>query len=108
VHPHPITPEHGRLFEENRLFATLNAAMDRRDTVAMRRLLAEYEQEYPEDRHLLRAGFAVIADCIDHPGQASITAAQTYYADNKASVLRRYVRRHCFEQNAGESGVRAR
>jgi hypothetical protein len=100
VHPHPITPEHGRLFEENRLFAALNAAMDRRDTVAMRQLLDEYEHDYPEDPHLLQAGFAVIADCIDHPGQASTRAAQTYDTANKASILRRYVRRHCFEQNA--------
>jgi hypothetical protein len=100
VHPHPITPEHARLFEENRLFAALSAAMDRRDSVAMRQLLAEYEHEYPEDPQLLQAGFAVIADCIDHPGQTSTGAAQAYYVANKASILRRHVRRHCFEQNA--------
>ena len=100
VHPHPITPEHARLFEENRLVAALNAAMDRRDTVAMRQLLAEYAQEYPKDPQLLQAGFAVIADCIDHPGQISTGAAQAYYVANKASILRRHVRRHCFEQNA--------
>jgi hypothetical protein len=99
-HPHPITPEHERIFEENRLFAAISDAMDRRDTAGMRRMLEEYEDAYPEDSHLLRGGFAVIADCIDHPGEASTAAARAYDGANKASILRRYVRRHCFEQSA--------
>jgi hypothetical protein len=97
VHPHPITPDHERLFAENKLFAAISAAMDRRDTMTMRRLLEEYEDDYPEDAQLLQRGFNVIADCIDHPGPASTAAAQAYFSANKASILRRHVRRHCFE-----------
>ena len=97
MHPHPFTPEHERIFEENNLFATISGAMDRKDTVAMRKFLKEYEDEYPEDAHLLQAGFAVIADCIDFPGEKSTAAARAYYTANKASNLRRYVRRFCFE-----------
>jgi hypothetical protein len=100
MHPHPITPEHERIFKENNLFAAISGAMDRRDTVGMRQMLQEYKNEYPEDSHLLQGGFAVIADCIDHPGEASTAAARAYYGANKASILRRYVRRHCFERNA--------
>lgn len=99
VHPHPITPEHERIFKENNLFAAISGAMDRRDTAGMRQMLKEYKDEYPEDSHLLQGGFAVIADCIDHPGEASTAAARAYYSANKASILRRYVRRHCFEQS---------
>jgi len=98
MHPHPITPEHERIFKENNLFGAISGAMDRRDTAGMRQLLAEYKDEYPEDSHLLQEGFAVIADCIDHPGEASTAAARAYYSANKASIIRRYVRRHCFEQ----------
>lgn len=97
MHPHPITPEHERIFKENNLFATISGAMDRKDTVAMRKFLKEYEDEYPEDSHLLQQGFAVIADCIDFPGEKSTAAARAYYRENKASIIRRYVRRHCFE-----------
>jgi hypothetical protein len=98
MHPHPITPEHERIFKENNLFSTISGAMDRRDTVAMRKFLEEYEHEYPEDSHLLQEGFRVIADCIDFPGEKSTAAARAYYGANKASIIRRYVRRHCFEQ----------
>jgi hypothetical protein len=98
MHPHPHTPEHERIFRENNLVGALGGAMDQRDTAGMRQLLAEYRRDYPEDSHLLQQGFAVIADCIDHPGEASTAAARAYYDANKASNIRRYVRRHCFEQ----------
>lgn len=99
MHPHPVTPEHERIFRENNLFGAISGAMDRRDTRGMRELLAEYRADYPEDTHLLQAGFSVIADCIDHPGVASTAAARAYYHANKASNIRRYVRRHCFEND---------
>lgn len=97
MHPHPHTPEHERIYRENNLFGAISGAMDRRDTRGMRELLAEYETDYPEDSHLLQQGFAVIADCIDHPGETSRAAARSYYKNNKASNIRRYVRRHCFD-----------
>jgi hypothetical protein len=97
MHPHPVTPQHERIFRENNLVGAISGAMDRLDTAGMRQLLAEYRTDYPEDSHLLQQGFAVIADCIDHPGAAATAAARVYYTANKASNIRRYVRRHCFE-----------
>jgi hypothetical protein len=61
VHPHPITAEHARIYEENRLIGALNGAMDVKDVPAMRRLLDEYREQYPEDDQMLQGGYAVIA-----------------------------------------------
>jgi hypothetical protein len=96
-HPHPITPEHLRIYRENNLLGALNGAMDEKDASGMRRLLAEYREEYPEDAHELAHGYEIIAACLEHPGDASATAARRYYDTETASTLRRYVRRHCFE-----------
>jgi hypothetical protein len=97
MHPHPITPAHERIYRENNLVHSMNGAMDVGDARGLRELLEEYRLEYPEDPHALQDGFAVIADCLDRPGELSTAAAHSYYKANKASTLRRYVRRYCFE-----------
>jgi hypothetical protein len=97
-HPHPITPAHLRIFRENNLIGALNGAMDVKDPHGMRRLLAQYRSEYPEDPHGLQEGYEIVADCLGNPGEASAAAAQKYYDTKTASSLRRYVRRHCFEK----------
>ncbi len=94
-HPHPITPAHGRIFRENNFVGGLNGAMDVKDAAGMRRLLARYRAEYPEDSLALQAGYELIADCLEHPGAESEAAARRYYETETASALRRYVRRHC-------------
>jgi hypothetical protein len=97
MHPHPITPQHERIFRENNLVGDLNGAMDVKDVAGMRRLLRQYREEYPEDSHLLQDGYAIIAECLERPGPALRARAQRYYDDVLASTLRRYVRRHCLE-----------
>jgi hypothetical protein len=94
-HPHPITPAHERLFRENNFIAGLNTAMDVKDALGMRRLLARYRAEYPEDGLALQAGYALIADCLEHPGADSAAVARRYYETETGSTLRRHVRRHC-------------
>ncbi len=96
-HPHPITPQHLRIYRENNLLAALNGAVDVRDAAGIRRLLAEYREEFPEDEHTVQAGYAVIADCLDQPSAAVRARAQRYYDEELASNIRRYVRRHCLE-----------
>jgi hypothetical protein len=95
VHPHPITAEHERIYEENRLIGALNGAMDVKDVPALRRLLEEYREQYPEDDHMLEGGYAAIADCLEHPGEASRAAAQRWADQHRGSTLRRFVFRHC-------------
>ena len=97
-HPHPHTPIHERIYRENTLFGQLNGAMDSKDAAGMRRLLAGYRDEYPEDAHFLQEGYAIIAACLETPGdEAARSAAERYWKERRASQLRRYVRRHCLD-----------
>lgn len=98
VHPHPITPQHRRLFRENALVSGLDDAVDARDAPALRRLLREYRDEYPEDEQQLQDGFELLAECLEHPGAAETRArAHRYWDQQRASTLRRHVRRVCLE-----------
>src|SRR5262245_5431372 len=97
VHPHPITPQHQRIFAENQLVGALNGAMDVKDVPAMRRMLEQYRREYPEDDNILQDGYAVIADCLEHPGGAARAAAQRWIEGHNGSILKRFVNRHCLE-----------
>lgn len=96
-HPHPITPEHERIFEENRTIQALNDSMARRDVSRMRELLSEYHRLDPQDVEATQAGYLVIADCIEYPGSTSLAAASHFYDTQRHSPLRRFVRRICFE-----------
>src|SRR3954471_3984450 len=49
MRPHPITPQHQRIFRENDLIGALNAAMDQEDVAELRAQLKQYRDEYPED-----------------------------------------------------------
>ncbi len=96
--PHPqADPERERLHSENRLIQSLNDAMSFRRAAELRALLTEYRQLDPTDVHSNQAGYAIIADCIDTPGDASLAAAHDFYENEHHSTLRRFVRRICFE-----------
>jgi hypothetical protein len=97
VHPHPITPKHVRIFEENALLFQLNEAMDGREVTRLRGLLTQYRLQYPEDPHAMQEGYSLIADCIEHPNDETRAAAQHYYDTETASTLRRFVMRHCLD-----------
>ncbi len=97
MQPHPITPQHERIFRENNLIGDLNGAMDVRDVAGLRRLLAQYREEYPEDANVLQDGYQIIADCLERPGAETRAVAQRYYDEQLDSGLRRYIRRHCLE-----------
>ena len=98
VHPHGFTPAHERIYRENNLVGQLDGAMDVKDVQGMRRLLAEYRAEYPEDSHEMQTGYQLIADCLEFPDDpVKRAAAREYYDTETASGLRRYIRRHCLE-----------
>ena len=98
-HPHPITPEHRVIQRELQLIAALNDALDLGDADTLRRLNAQYATEFPDDANALQAGYTVIADCLDPGGDHALRAARTYYDRERASTLRRYVRRSCFDRS---------
>ena len=95
--PHPITPQHQRIFRENNLIGDLNGAMDAKDAAGLRALLRQYRDEYPEDAHVLQDGYELVANCLEHPGAETRAIAQRYYDEQRDSGLRRYIRRYCLE-----------
>ena len=98
AHPHPITPQHQRIYGENRLVGGIEGAMEVKDGKGMRRLLEQYRREYPEDDQDLQDGYAVVADCIEHPGAAGNRAAADRWLDaHNGSTAKRYVLRYCVE-----------
>jgi hypothetical protein len=97
AHPHPITPQHERIYGENRLVGAIEGAMEVKDAAGMRRLLAQYRREYPEDDQELQDGYGVIADCIEHPGAGPRAAAERWLDSHNGSTAKRYVLRYCLE-----------
>jgi hypothetical protein len=97
MHPHPFTPEHQRIQAENETIQRLNDAMANRDVPKMRELIVAYRALDPNDVDRSQLGYGVIADCIEHPGDASLARAKDFYAVQRHSPLRRFVRRICFE-----------
>ncbi len=95
-HPHPITPAHERLRRERHFVASLDDAMDARSGALLREKLEQYRREFPEDHQRLQAGYAVIADCLEH-GESARASAEKYYQERRGSTLRRWVRRLCLE-----------
>lgn len=104
-HPHPITPRHRRIFEENNRLGAMDGAMDQGDFAALRRMNARYREDYPEDDHDLQEGYAVIADCLEQRTPQTIEAGRRFWQTHRASTLRRHVRRHCLEERAGDDTV---
>ena len=98
--PHPITPQHERIFHENNLIGDLNGAMDVKDVAGLRQLLKQYREEYPEDSHVLQEGYELIANCLERPGPETRAVAQRYYDEQLDSGLRRHIRRHCLEASS--------
>lgn len=97
AHPHPITPRHLEIQHENGMIALLNDALSARDGARMRALVREYRRAHPEGSSLLQDGYEIIADCLEAPGEASRAAAERYYAERRASTVRRFVRTICLE-----------
>jgi hypothetical protein len=97
AHPHPITPQHQRIFAENRVAFALDDATDAKDVAVMKKLLAQYRRDFPEDQWQLQGGYAVIIDCLEHPGPESRRAAERWLDQNNGSTVKRSVLRNCLE-----------
>ena len=85
AHPHPITPQHLRIFAENRLVGAITGAIDVGDAAGVRRLLEQYRREYPEDNFDLQGGYALIADCLEHRTDETRAAAERWLDSHNGS-----------------------
>jgi len=99
-HPHPITSQHQRLYAENRFVGGIEGAIDARDPAEIRRLLEKYRREFPEDDQEVQDGYAIVADCMDHPGASARGAALQWIDAHNGSTAKRYVLRTCLEPAA--------
>ena len=104
-HPHPSTPEREALQQELRIVGALQDALDLEDVPALRALIARYRAHVPADENQLAEGYARLADCLevdhdqrDHEHDSVRAAALAYYENERASTLRRYIRRICLER----------
>jgi hypothetical protein len=95
-HPHPITEEHLDLFEENEIFGEVLGALDVQDLEGLKELSPKYRLHSPE-KYVLQNGLDLIINCMSNKTASAIYSAQSYYDTEKASRLRRYVRRFCLE-----------
>ena len=104
-HPHPFTPEREALQQELRLVGALQDALDLEDVPALRTLIDRYRAHVPADENKLAEGYARLADCLevdhdqrDNEHDSVRAAALAYYDNERASTLRRYIRRICLER----------
>jgi hypothetical protein len=94
---HPITPAHVRIQLENQFIQAMNDAMDLREGARLRKLASQYREHHFEDVDKLGEGYDIVANCLLYPGDASKSAAQAFFDRERASILRRHVKRHCLE-----------
>src|SRR4029079_16449130 len=71
---HPMDDAHARIDAENQLILRLNDAMASRNVKEMRALIDEYGKLDAADTDANQAGYTVVADCIEHPGDVTLAA----------------------------------
>ena len=96
-HAHPITPQRLRIAAENRIAFALDDATDAKDVAVMKELLAQYRREFPEDQWQLQGGYAMVIECLEHPGAESRRAAERWLDQNNGSTVKRSVLRNCID-----------
>jgi hypothetical protein len=92
---HPLTDEHVRIQNDNQMLGALNDATDIKNVARLRQLVEAWNRAHHEDPEKFGEAYTVIADCLEFPGEASRAKGQRFYDENRASTLRRYIRRHC-------------
>lgn len=99
MHPHPVDAPRLAINRENNFNASMMGAMNVGDYLGLRALLEEYSMDYPEDEYRLQAGYRLIADCLEALTPERQEAARKYWQENRGSLVRRFIRRHCLERN---------
>jgi hypothetical protein len=97
LHPHRVTEQHRRNFEEIRIAAAIDDAMDAKDVPVMKELLEQYRRDFPEDSGDLQSGYAIVIDCFERPGPETRAAADRWIDHHNGSTIKRAVLRHCIE-----------
>ena len=97
--PHPITPEHIRIYRDVELLDGAWQALKRKDFAQARVLLRQHASEYGSRGYDdLNDGLSLLAACMERPSSETRQAAQRFYDEQTASTARKRIRRHCLEQ----------
>ncbi len=99
LRPHPITPEREATAAQHAELHAIESAIEARDFPRARQLLDEHRRRPASEIEWEDQwdGFEAVLDCIEHPGPASRQRAERFVDENRASPLRRRVRRACLE-----------
>jgi hypothetical protein len=92
---HPTDEAHRRIQRANQLNQAANDAVDLGRAAELREVLDVYQRLDPQDESGLQLGYRTILQCLEEPGAASTSAAERFMVEHRASILRRFVRRHC-------------
>jgi cbb3-type cytochrome oxidase subunit 3 len=96
--PHPITPEHLRLYRDVELLDGAWQALKNHDFQQARVLLRQHASEYGSAGYDdLNDGLTLLADCMEHPSATTRARAQRFYDERTASTARRKIRNHCLQ-----------
>ena len=94
---HPITPELRRIYRENAVMASIEGAIMVKDYEAIRRMNAEYREEFPGDKYVVQEAYEMIADCLEQKTPERVARARKFWETRRGSRERRDIRRYCLE-----------
>ncbi len=95
--PHPISPDHVRIEQENTLFRDAAEALAAKDVPELRRIAAEHRAAFPDRNQDMADGYDILADCLQYPGAASTSRARRFFDEETYSMMRRPILRTCLQ-----------
>ena len=101
--PHPITAEHLKNYRQVELLHEAWQKLKQGEYDAGRQIVSTLRREYPEQWEDMNEGLETLADCMQRPSPETLAAAQRFYDERTASMMRKRIRRYCLEPHAATS-----
>jgi hypothetical protein len=97
AHPHPITPDHERLYRDVDLLQEADEAIKTGEYARARVLLAQHHRELAGMSAVEEEGLLLLADCAEHGRAEDVERVRSFYEEHTDSSVRRRLRRACLE-----------
>jgi hypothetical protein len=98
--PHPITPDHLRLYHDADLLRAADAAIRAGRFDDARARVAQHHRELNGMSAREEEGLLLLADCAERRSAHSVARVQRFYDEHTDSTLRRRLRRACLEASS--------
>jgi hypothetical protein len=95
--PHPLTPQHLRLYRDVDLLRAADAEIKAGRFDAARALIAQHRRELAGMSAPEEEGLLLLADCAEQRSAGNVARVQRFYDAHTDSMLRRRLRRACLE-----------